>query len=105
VLFETEGWAVALAGAIRESVAPDFSPDLAYEAWRQKEGRRFAEFIEQDLARVSPSDREVLSRLMWGAAIEPQRGARLEGLGCSPHRRTSLFRRRCRVMRWRFFYR
>lgn len=81
LLFETEGWAVALAGAIRESVASDCSLDLAYEAWRQKEGRRFAEFIEHDLARVSPPDREALSRLMWGVAIEPQRGARLEGLG------------------------
>lgn len=81
LLFETEGWAVALAGAIRESVASDCSLDLAYESWRQKEGRRFAEFIEQDLERVSPSDREALSRLMWGVTIEPLRGARLEGLG------------------------
>lgn len=81
LLFETEGWAVALAGAVREGHASDCSLDIAYEAWREKEGRRFAEFIQQNLERVGEQDREALSRLMWGVAMEPERAARLEALG------------------------
>lgn len=65
---ETDGWAMAVSGALRVAAAESESPLRAYERWRWQSSAFLDEFVAAELERVSDEDRRLFDDMLNGAA-------------------------------------
>ena len=81
LVHDTEGWAFALASALRECASTSHSLEGAFERWRRANGRLVRQFVDAALAGEEPGLASCARKLFDGEAVDDAMLDRLEQRG------------------------